>query len=436
MNDKGYLTNRIASRAFNLMRDQKLLRPGDRPIFYAWQRADRVILIVDPEMVTSISKVLSPAFRHDLSTILEGRRVVTTNSRGIFLQVGYDLPPSTVLKATSMDLLRQPTPLHVPVGMAHSGELWLSVIEMDSVLIGGSRRMGKTRFLHGWIQALLHGGQARLFLWDGKDGLEFGRYAGFENVTFSNDLRGLLGEIQVVMAEHDQAIKQAGVSSLVEHNERAGFMKLKPIVLMIDELAAVPNDCKGILADLVGRGGAYGVYPVFATTYPGSDEVKSFVKANLSTRIALAVPTRFESQVILGQSGAEKLPKVKGRLLLVWRARLVEVQAFTVDLPEGRIYLGPKLNEQQTALVGAALEAGGRLSISLATQIDRTLTPHLARRLLEEWERRGWLAKDPNQDNARFVTPALREIYAQTTQAAQTAQTPQTGDVSIRGEQS
>jgi len=38
------------------------------------------------------------------------------------------------------------------------------------------------------------------------------------------------------------------------------------------------------------------------------------------------------------------------------------------------------------------------------------LAPRQARRLAETWEIKGWLAQDPIRKNARYVTPALRQI--------------------------
>jgi len=71
--------------------------------------------------------------------------VVRTNSRGLFLQVGFETPAvPQALEARQLDLVQQLTPWHVPVGMTVDGPLWISLIEGDSFLIGGSRGKGKT----------------------------------------------------------------------------------------------------------------------------------------------------------------------------------------------------------------------------------------------------------------------------------------------------
>ena len=326
----------IAERTLRLLHQQDLIAPGasTSPVFYAWPRAERLVLVFDPLRLKNIESVLSKRFAHSLSSALNGRRITATNTRGVFLQVAYE-PPRIAenLKAVALDLGQQPSPLHVPVGMTRRGPLWLSILDMDAVLVGGSRRMGKTRFLHGLIQALLHGGQASLILWDGKENVEFGRYAGQRNVRavaeLGQALQGLIEEI----TRRAGLFRQAGVSSLPEYNASQPN-KLAPLVLVIDEAAFIPEADQPALINLVARGGAFGLHPIIATQKPDAQAVQTLVKANLSTRIALPVPTHWDSQVILGRPGAEKLTKVKGRLLLTWNARLVEAQSFIINTPE------------------------------------------------------------------------------------------------------
>jgi len=304
-----------------------------RPLFYVWPRPDRLILAFDSLAAKNVDRVLTHKFTHRLATVLNGRCVIATNSRGIFLQVAYWPTPVADLTPRPLDLNQQPSPLHVPLGVTARGPLWLPLPDMDAVLIGGARRMGKTRLLHGWIQSLIHGGRACLVLWDGKSGMEFGRYAGAENVTVVQDLPEGLALLTGEMLQRTQLFQQAGVPALPEYVRRTGD-RLPALVLILDEVAFISDEAQAVLTDLVSRGGAYGVYPVLATQRPDAVAVKSLVKANLSTRIALPVPGVQDSLVILGRSGAEKLAKQKGRLLFTWEGRLVEAQSFQVDLPE------------------------------------------------------------------------------------------------------
>ena len=138
---------------------------------------DRALCIIDPAGVRNINKIYSDNTRHQLKTALKGRRVVLTNTRGVYIQVAWQPEPYIELKAAPIDWASQPSPMHVPISITRQGPLWMSIEELDSVLIGGARRMGKSTLLHSWIQALQQGGKCKLVLFDGKANVEFGDYA-------------------------------------------------------------------------------------------------------------------------------------------------------------------------------------------------------------------------------------------------------------------
>lgn len=395
----------IADRTWRFLVQRNLIeqdgRSPARPAFYVLPRRERVVLAFDPLALKSVDRLLSRRTLHHLSTALGGRRVVGMNSRGVFLQIAYWPTPSVSLSSRPLDLSQQPSPLHVPIGMTKGGPLWLSLPEMDSVLIGGSRRLGKTRLLHGWVQALLHGGEATLILWDGKGGVEFGRYAERRGVVVDvSDGRQGLERAFTEMSRRADLFRQAGVPSLAEYIRRTGD-RLPPLVLILDEVAFLPEEGQGVLVDLVAKGGAFGVYPVLATQRPDAQAVRGLVRANLSTRIAFPVPSVHDSMVILGRPGAEKLPKRKGRLLLVWEGRLVEAQAFRVNLPEAggaRPEVHTLLTERERRLVEAAVEMEGWFKIrqiARAVGESRDWVNKVARR----WEAMGYLT--PVQVNER-----------------------------------
>ena len=376
--------------------------------------------------MVKIGKVLSPNFKHDLSTVLSGRRVVTTNSRGIYLQVAYEPPPVPVsLDTEALNLTDQPSPFHLPIGITGKGPLWVSLLEMDSVLVGGSRRMGKTRLLHGWIQAMVHGGKCSLFLWDGKGGMEFARYG--NAARFSNDLRELLAEINLERARRVELFKTVGVTSAPEYNAVVDpALRLPLLVLVVDEVADVPDESRDVLAELVGRGGAAGVHPIIATTYPEAGKVQSFLKANISTRICFPVPTHTELKVILNWTGAEKLPKIKGRVMFVWEANTITAQTFLVDLPDpsgAGLLIAPIITDEETRIAELSLaEAEGRMTIDLLMEWDRTLSslrgPEVGRRLGGS----GMVGEGLESAEREIYHPTFaRRFSSQTARTAQTA---------------
>jgi hypothetical protein len=363
-------------------------------------------------------------FRAQLSSTLGGLKVTYSNSTGFRLAVILE-DNSPIGEARLLDLSEQPGPWHVPIGDLLDGKkLWLSIIEMDSVLVGGSRRMGKTRLLHGWIQALSNTGQTLLYLWDGKPNcIEFGRYADRAGVTVigAQNLADGVRELSEIMMQRAALLAQAGVVDFQSYN--AQVTELQPVVFIVDELAAISllpgaDDILRTIEDLISRGGAFGIYPVLATQRPTANAVRGVSKTNLQTRISLPVPSHTDSQIILERVGAEKLPKIKGRLAIVWEANLIEAQAYRIDLPES----GEQVIDEQSGVVDNQVD-------KQMTERDRELAERCmnensglftltwlstigmgqgeARTLQTEWAARSWIVKDRNRSNAYVVTSTL-----------------------------
>ena len=317
----------IAARTFNLLAEKRAL-VSKGVAFWVWPREDRVIVAFDPAMI-DLGR-MDEKFVHALSTRLAGRRIVRTNSRGLFLQIGYDLPqlPASMLERP-LNLADQPTPLSLPVGATPRGVLWIPMLDGVSFLVAGATGMGKTRLVHGWIQALLHGGQAQVYAWDGKGGTEYLRYADHPNFRMIADLKSTTAELLAEANRRRKTMLESGATNLGEHNARGGKF-IRPIALIVDEARLVKEDVRPMIAEIVERERAAGICPILCTNNPVQADI--LVKANLVTRICFAVPSWNASQMALGMNGAEKL-KGRGRGLLVWKAHVMEFQSFGVDVP-------------------------------------------------------------------------------------------------------
>jgi len=418
----------------NLVREDvgaKDLSPQqDDPLLWVWTLADRCIIIVNPLRIKNIDAFIKPRFAHHLGTILQGRRVVVTNHRGVFVQVGYYPEPTRELKTCPLDLSEQPNALAVPIGMTTRGPLWLSIEDMDAVLIGGARRMGKTSLLHGWVTALLQGKETRLILFDGKSGVEFGRYAGQPRCQVIDGALGpALGELFAEMNTRFDALKAANAANLAEYNAgRGAGGRIERIALIVDELAYALQEpgVEDVLVDLTARGGAVGIHPILATQRPSSDVVTQRLKGNLVTRIAFAVPDRASSMVVLDRAGAENITKTPGRLLLLHGARLIEAQAFQVSRTVGGgqadALASPRLSGREMRLARAALERDGWFrvrEIAEATEESRSWVNDVAKR----WQVLGWLTPVQRDEQTghpigRRVTDRLRALQMSESQIA------------------
>lgn len=400
----------IAERTTSFLRQEKLLdENGPRVAFVVWPDPQRAILVFHPEIE------LPSDFGRRLAAYLRRRVLTLTTSTPTniftFAQISYE-PYNPIPDRVELDLASRPQGhLMLPLGVGHRGPIWLSLLEMDSVLIGGTRRMGKTTLLHAWILALVvhePSTSVRLILYDGKNGLEFGRYAGLRHVDTvaltGEELAATLGRLQVEMAERAKLLSAHGARSIAE---LPSDIRPPYLVLIVDELAyalETPGVDEG-LRDLISRGGAFGIHAILATQRPESNIVSGILKCNMGTRFALPVPDSASSRVILGQGGADKLPKYPGRVLFIWRGRRVEAQSPAVPttlldeilsrLRHGSAPLSPPqaLEDWQRRLVEIAMKPpfNGRFGpireLAKAAGVPRDRVDQLAR----AWEAQGLL---------------------------------------------
>lgn len=301
------LARLLAERTLAFLRREDVLDTERRrgPAFVVWPNPTRAVLIFDP-LIVNDAQVSRPDFARRLAEHLH-RRAVVSNGSYLFIQIAYT-PGLTHLESSLpervlLDLTTRPGGrLMLPLGVGRRGPLWLSLPDMDSVLVGGTRRMGKTTLLHAWILALVTGEspeRVRLILYDGKDGIEFGRYAGLRHVEAlahsGAELAGILGHLRGELVQRSRSLRQHGVRNVAELPVDA---RPPYLVLVMDELASA-LETPGVdeaLRDLVARGGAFGVLPVLATQRPESAAVSGFLKCNLATRIALPVPDVADSR--------------------------------------------------------------------------------------------------------------------------------------------
>jgi hypothetical protein len=335
------MANMLAQRIHVAVDKKKLFVPNPGGAYFITVPGpDRAICVFHPQGVTDVEQVLSDRFQAYLSERLD-RRVEISAGAYLYVQVAYE-PRRSIRQLpdyVALDLTQRPGGrLMVPVAITKRGPLWLSLLDMDAVIIGGTRRFGKTTWLHGLILSLVtaeSSHRVKLYLYDGKDGLEFNRYASVRHVTYlesGEDLAKALGDLRVELEERSQLMKENKVREI---GSLPAAVRPPYIVLVIDELKEALEGGEGIaevLADLISRGGAYGVHPVLATQRPDSSTVAGFLKCNCPTRISLPVPTAADSITILGRGGAEKIAKKRGRILFEWGGRMVEGQSFHVPV--------------------------------------------------------------------------------------------------------
>ena len=241
-----------------------------------------------------------------------------------------------------LPLHQQPNRLALPVGVKQDGtDLWVPLPAFAHALVAGTSGMGKTRFLHGWIAALMYGGKAEMMLVDRKAGVEFARYADrpltkyVEDDQIGQSLDALMNEIE----NRNRLLRAAGATNIAEYNRTNGIPStLSHIVVIIDEIADLQeHNIVDTLIELARKSRSSGAHLIFSTQNPDSKTIHPQILANAILRVAFSVPHHINSVAILGCGGAQKLGGITGRMLVMFHGALVPCQAYQVELPRPAI---------------------------------------------------------------------------------------------------
>ncbi len=218
--------------------------------------------------------------------------------------------------------------LTVVLGRDISGDVTIAdLAKMPHLLIAGSTGSGKSVCINSFIISILYNAkpsEVRLLMIDPKV-VELGIYNGIPHllvpvVTDARKAAGALGWAVNEMIKRYKLFADNNVRDLSSYNEMVeqkskeseeNIEKMPQIVIIIDELSdlmmAAPNEVEDYICRLAQMARAAGMYLVIATQRPSVDVITGIIKANIPSRIALAVSSQIDSRTILDMSGAEKL---------------------------------------------------------------------------------------------------------------------------------
>lgn len=208
--------------------------------------------------------------------------------------------------------------LPLPVGHTPGGFLLTAdLVEMVHVLIGGATGGGKSNWLHQALYTLE--GRCEIRIID----LKRMEFSGYE---VAHDLRGaleMLGRIYREMHRRQAMCAHEGVTDIRRLPAPPPY-----IVLVVDEFAQLCPEmasskaekelrrtAHGFLADILALARAVGIHCLVATQHPYSQVVPGLLKNNFGAVLAFRTLTQEGSKVLIGHSGAEKLPAIPGRAI-------------------------------------------------------------------------------------------------------------------------
>jgi len=256
---------------------------------------------------------------------------------------------SSVLSAINTP--SRPGALDFVAGITPAGEVRTAdLARLPHLLVAGATGSGKSVFLRGLLVELLRArtpDELQLLIVDPKR-LDFAPFASVPHLRgeIINDTDEALERLQTTLrAEIDlrqPILERAGASSAAEYYEGGGSLtELPQLVIVIDEFAdlVLAGSDRRAFSEMIQRYAqltrAYGIFLVLATQRPSVDVITGSIKANLTARIAFALPSYRDSMTILDRAGAEDLLG-DGDLLFYRSGRTERLQAPFASLTDIR----------------------------------------------------------------------------------------------------
>ena len=381
-----------------------------------------LIAVLDTSKLGDHSPYVNPDLLHQLSTELGGRPVYLSNSTGIRYVVLLSPLPKLPRK---VELPADVSRGKLAIGVRFTGQPVL--LDWDQFLhlaVLGNTGSGKSIFLQSLVLQAIRD-EMKLLLSD-IDQTTFGLLENhpallapiattppavltlIEQAIAECDRRA---ELFKLLPEKPQKLSEYNALVVKHHSE-----PLPRILVVLDEASTVLTalgGAKGMLgqalATLGWRGRKFGVHFIFA-----AQEFTKDIVGPVRDQVGLTLCFRVRNGQMaerMGCRGADRIPE--GRPGLAISDRHGPIQTYFVDQSAlaQRQNLLPVLNELEYTLFTYALSEGGRLSRAKVMEQGR-VTEWQARKYLEAWSLRGWVAKDAKADNAFTITPKLLALLS------------------------
>ena len=281
---------------------------------------------VQPDAGVKIAKITSLADDIALSLGASGVFIAPVPNKPL---IGIEVPNKSVQVVNiseviaSEEFTKNESDVSFALGKDISGKCMVcDIAKLPHMLIAGTTGSGKSVCINSLIISILYRStpeQVRLIMIDPKM-VELGVYNGIPHllVPVVTDPKKAAGALQWAVFEMMKRYKlfsERGVRDMKSYNkvvEKSGEGETMPsIVIVIDELAdlmvVARKDVEDSIMRLSQMARAAGMHLIIATQRPSVDVITGVIKSNIPSRIAFAVASKIESNIILGSMGAEKL---------------------------------------------------------------------------------------------------------------------------------
>ncbi|MBQ4611675.1 MAG: DNA translocase FtsK 4TM domain-containing protein [Clostridia bacterium] len=241
--------------------------------------------------------------------------------------IGIEIPNRDTVPVLLREVIESPefregnSALRFGLGKDIAGNVVCADLDkMPHLLIAGSTGSGKSVCVNDIILSFAYGKKpedVRLILIDPKQ-VELRVYSPMPHLLMPvvTDPKKAAGALKWAVMEMDQRylkMSRVNARSISRYNslQEDPAEKLPRLVIIIDELAdlmmVAAKDVEESICRIAQLGRAAGIHLIVATQRPSTDIITGLIKANIPSRIALAVSSAVDSRVILDTGGAEKL---------------------------------------------------------------------------------------------------------------------------------
>ena len=214
--------------------------------------------------------------------------------------------------------------LNFALGRDVSGApIFADLAKMPHLLIAGATGSGKSVCMHVIIASLIwRNGPSKLkFILIDPKRVELAYYRDLPHLLTPvisdgkksiNALRWAVKEMErryEMLSEYKARDIVGFNGQVIKNNEMELFMPY--LVIIIDELAdlmaAFGREVEGTIIRIAQMARAVGIHLIISTQRPSVEVLTGLIKANITSRIALQMPSQVDSRTVLDMAGAEKL---------------------------------------------------------------------------------------------------------------------------------
>ena len=245
--------------------------------------------------------------------------------------VGIEVPNKAIATVSIKDILSSNkfrdarSPLTFAVGKDINGEVICGDLQkLPHLLVAGSTGSGKSVCLNSIIMSILYKASpedVKLILIDPKR-VEFANYEALPHLIMPKIINDpkiaaqSLGWAIEEMERRNDLMSMAKAKNINEFNTTQDVLdgkikKMPYVVIIVDELADIMmtagKELESNIQRIAQMGRSAGIHLILATQRPSREVITGLIKTNIPSRISFSVASAIDSNIILGDAGAEKL---------------------------------------------------------------------------------------------------------------------------------